>query len=252
MPPFDVYLPTGPGFRLVHRINQIDKRSGVVKGLYDYKDGTTWHAHDHFPNLPIMPGVKQLSIMIETACLSFTDSYPVGLVTIQDVRFSGRITPGAKLTVNAMAKQEHGDAKVFCELKSNGKTVTMATLIFAKKIVKSIEPVIMPFDYTGKEIWQSENGFMPPEMVIECMAENMIQVMHVYPELKDKLFLFQGIRKAEFGPDICPGSTLELTSIIHWIEEGRRGTADCTAIVNQEKVAEATIEFAIINHRMIK
>ena len=249
MSKFDVLLQTGPGFRLVHELTGISQRVGSVNGRYHYKDGTTWRADHHFESMPIMPGVRQLSLMKETACQCFIDPYPVDLITIKDAKFSGKIKSGANLIISAVARQNPDDAEVLCELKINEKVITTATFIFAKKIVRNFEPVIMPFDYLGREIWTSENGFMPPEMVIECLAENMTQIVHVLPELNEKVFIFCGVQKAEFGRDIHPDSTIDLISMIDWTDKGRRGTVTGVAMVNQEVVTRAIIEFACFPRR---
>ncbi|MEI6039890.1 MAG: hypothetical protein WCP93_00905 [Candidatus Berkelbacteria bacterium] len=245
---FPVVVPHGRDWHFLDEVDEIDVTNGRVRGKYHFRAGEAWLASNHFENMPIMPGVRQLNLIKKAARQTLQNPNPNRLCEIENVVFIGQVKPGDQLTASAASCQDFENVKAFCTLMANDKTVCVANLTFSGQTAKNNEPVLVPFSYSGQEIWQSENGLLDPEMVLEAMAHNTIQIAQGYPEIKDKLFLFQGIQKAEFGPDIYP-STLHLTSKISWNQPGRRGIAHCTAMVGQDKMAQATIEFACLNQR---
>lgn len=89
-----------------------------------------------------------------------------------------------------------------------------------------------------------EYNLMPGVLMVEAMAQlGGIAVLSL-PEMKDKLPMFAGIDGARFRGQVRPGDKLDMDVTIDRLR-GSMGRGQGVATVNGEKVAEATILFAL-------
>lgn len=85
---------------------------------------------------------------------------------------------------------------------------------------------------------------MPGVLIIEALAQVGAVAMLSIPEMKGKLAFFAGIDKAKFRQKVVPGDVLMLeTSIVK--VKGPIGIGHAVATVNDKKVCEAELTFAI-------
>lgn len=85
---------------------------------------------------------------------------------------------------------------------------------------------------------------MPGVLIIEALAQVGAVAMLADPDYEGKLALFAGIRNARFFRQVVPGDSIMLKCSLERIR-GSIGFAKAVATVEEEKVAEADLIFAI-------
>lgn len=252
-------LPHGPDFRLVHQVS-CTLNPLAATGQYFYDGNEVWLAMDHFPGNPIMPAVRQIRSMLTAALSSVTiNQEEIGqcgldmlhlLKGLRDVQFFGKIKPNSNLTVTSTVKKstDH-ETTIVCELKKSDKKMAAGILTLAGVTPQLVSPVTINCQYFGTDIWEAGGGFMPPEMILESMAQTAIQIIQVVPELQHCLFLYHGIEDASFHKPVPPNTLINLNARVTWHQENRLGQARCTATVDNELVAEQILNFAVTKNR---
>lgn len=88
------------------------------------------------------------------------------------------------------------------------------------------------------------NPVMPGVLIIEALAQVGAVAMLSLPEMKGKTAYFAGIDKAKFRKKVLPGDVLLLETVITKVK-GPVGVGRAVATVDDKKVAEAELTFAI-------
>lgn len=88
------------------------------------------------------------------------------------------------------------------------------------------------------------NPVMPGVLIIEALAQVGAVAMLSLPEMKGKTAYFAGIDKAKFRRKVLPGDVLLLETVITKVK-GPVGVGRAVATVDDKKVAEAELTFAI-------
>ncbi len=120
-------------FRLIDRITQLEpgKRVEAVFHL----SGDERCLEDHFPKLPLMPGVLMLEAMYQAAAwlVRRTEDFAHSIVVLaeaRNVKFSGLVEPGQTLVVTADIKKQEGDrTTLVAQGTVDGKVVASARLV---------------------------------------------------------------------------------------------------------------------------
>ena len=99
-------------FRFIDRITQLEPGQHIeaVKHL----SGDERYLDDHFPKLPIMPGVLMLETMYQAGLwlVRRTENFAHSVVLLNEtrnVKFSGLVQPGQSLVVTADVKNHEGN-----------------------------------------------------------------------------------------------------------------------------------------------
>ena len=120
-------------FRFIDRITQIEpgQRIEAVKHL----SGDERYLDDHFPKLPLMPGVLMLEAMYQAGLwlVRRTENFAHSVVLLNEarnVKFSGLVQPGQSLVVTADIKKQEGDRTTLVTQGTvDGKVVASARLV---------------------------------------------------------------------------------------------------------------------------
>ncbi len=91
---------------------------------------------DHFPGMPIVPGVLQIEMMAQMAGKCFAianpDILPV-LGTVKAAKFYGNINPGDRCVIHAeIVKASKGFLVADAHVEVEGKKVSSATILFGQ------------------------------------------------------------------------------------------------------------------------
>ena len=110
--------------------------------------------------------------------------------------------------------------------------------------------VISIFEYTGDETLKLADHFpgkpmLPGVLILEGMAEAMIQKGQTDPRLEGTLFVLAGIDRSRFHKPILPSMTVAYTGEIE-MKNRRMGIAKVLASVDDVVMAEAELLFAIV------
>lgn len=256
----NIRLPHGPGFRLVHEIIEHTLSPDTVTGVYRYDGLGGWLAGDHFPGNPIMPGAKQISTMFDAALKTIALRSEVRkkmidlrllLIGLRDIEFKSQVRPDSHLVVTAISQRSgEWETAISCQVTTDRREIARGILMFDNAKPRVADPITHHSVYTGKEFWLAGGLNLPPEMILEAMAQNAIQIAQFQPDGDQKLFLFSGIENAHFYGPVPPESEISLNATIMWTDSNRRGKANCLARIGETKVAEATILFAVIKNRL--
>jgi 3-hydroxyacyl-[acyl-carrier-protein] dehydratase len=120
-------------FRFIDRITQLEpgQRIEAVKRL----SGDERYLEDHFPKLPLMPGVLMLEAMYQAGLwlVRRTEDFAHSVVLLNEarnVKFSGLVRPGQTLVVTAEIKKRDGDRTTLAAQGTvDGKVVVSARLV---------------------------------------------------------------------------------------------------------------------------
>ena len=120
-------------FRFIDRITQLEpgRHIEAVKRL----SGDERYLDDHFPNLPIMPGVLILETMYQAGLwlVRRTENFAHSVVVLNEarnVKFSGLVQPGQSLVVTADIKKHEGvRTTLMTQGTVDGKVVASARLV---------------------------------------------------------------------------------------------------------------------------
>jgi 3-hydroxyacyl-[acyl-carrier-protein] dehydratase len=120
-------------FRFIDRITQLEPGQHIeaVKHL----SGNERYLDDHFPKLPLMPGVLMLETMYQAALwlVRRTENFTHSIVLLNEarnVKFSGLVQPGQNLVVTADIKKQEGDRTTLAAQGTvDGKVVVRARLV---------------------------------------------------------------------------------------------------------------------------
>ena len=120
-------------FRLIDRITLLEpgKRIEAVTHL----SGDERYLDDHFPKLPLMPGVLMLESMYQAGLwlVRQSENFAHSVVLLNEarnVKFSGLVQPGQSLVVTAdVKKQEGGRTTLVAQGTVDGKAVASARLV---------------------------------------------------------------------------------------------------------------------------
>lgn len=89
---------------------------------------------DHFPGMPIVPGVLQVEMMAQMAGKCYAISHPEVLPvlgTIKNAKFYGNVNPGDRCIIYAeIVKQGKGFLIADCKVEVDEKRVSSATILF--------------------------------------------------------------------------------------------------------------------------
>jgi len=120
-------------FRFIDRITQLEPGQHIeaVKHL----SGDERYLDDHFPMLPLMPGVLMLETMYQAGLwlVRRTENFTHSVVLLNEarnVKFSGLVQPGQSLVVTADIKKQEGDrTTLVAQGMVDGKVVVSARLV---------------------------------------------------------------------------------------------------------------------------
>ncbi len=120
-------------FRFIDRITQLEpgKHIEAVKHL----SGDERYLDDHFPKMPLMPGVLMLEAMYQAGLwlVRHTENFVNAVVMLNEarnVKFSGFVQPGQTLVVTADIKKQEGDRTTLVTQGTvDGKVVSSARLV---------------------------------------------------------------------------------------------------------------------------
>ena len=120
-------------FRFIDRITQLEPGQHIeaVKHL----SGAERYLDDHFPKLPLMPGVLMLEAMYQAGLwlVRRTEDFAHSIVLLSEarnVKFSGLVQPGQSLVVTADIKKQAGDrTTLVAQGTVDGKVVVSARLV---------------------------------------------------------------------------------------------------------------------------
>ena len=120
-------------FRFIDRITQLEpgRHIEAVKHL----SGDERYLDDHFPKLPLMPGVLMLEAMYQAGVwlVRRTENFTHSVVLLNEtrnVKFSGLVQPGQSLVVTADIKKQEGDrTTLVAQGTVDGKVVVSARLV---------------------------------------------------------------------------------------------------------------------------
>jgi 3-hydroxyacyl-[acyl-carrier-protein] dehydratase len=120
-------------FRFIDRITQLEpgKHIEAVKHL----SGDERYLDDHFPKMPLMPGVLMLEAMYQAGLwlVRRTEDFVHAVVMLNEarnVKFSGLVQPGQTLLVTADIKKQEGDRTTLVTQGTvDGKVVSSARLV---------------------------------------------------------------------------------------------------------------------------
>jgi 3-hydroxyacyl-[acyl-carrier-protein] dehydratase len=91
---------------------------------------------DHFPGMPIVPGVLQIEMMAQMAgkcyAIANPDILPV-LGTVKAAKFYGNVNPGDRCVIHAeIVKASKGFLVAEAHVEVEGKKVSSATILFGQ------------------------------------------------------------------------------------------------------------------------
>jgi 3-hydroxymyristoyl/3-hydroxydecanoyl-(acyl carrier protein) dehydratase len=221
-----------------------------------FREGVVFLAFDHFPDNPIMPGVKMISAMIDCAKQTIFGPKPglseACLQSIEKVHFLRQVKPISDLYATALVSiLDNSIICVGCDIKQGDEKVAECILNFNGIEAKRSWFADSTLTYTGTETWSAkEQGLpMPPEMMVEAMAQTGIQIVQMHPEHQNKLFIFKGIKSTNFYYPVLPETEIIMDAEFSWTDPGRYGQATCTTKVGDLLVADATVEFTAMKIR---
>ncbi len=120
-------------FRFIDRITQLEPGQRIEAAKY--LSGDEQYLDDHFPKLPLMPGVCMLEAMFQAAVwlVRRTEDFAhcaVVLNEARNVKFNGLVQPGQTLVVTAEIKKQEGDRTTLAAQGAvDGKAVVGARLV---------------------------------------------------------------------------------------------------------------------------
>lgn len=120
-------------FRFIDQITQLEpgKHIEAVKHL----SGNERYLEDHFPKMPLMPGVLTLEAMYQAGLwlVRRSENFAHSVVMLHEarnVKFSGLVQPGQTLTVTADVKKQEGNRTTLVTQGTvDGKVVSSARLV---------------------------------------------------------------------------------------------------------------------------
>lgn len=120
-------------FRFIDRITRLEP--GQYIEAVKHVSGEERYLDDHFPKLPIMPGVLMLEAMYQAGAwlVRRTENFAHSVVLLNEarnVKFSGFVQPGQSLVVTAHIKKQEGDRTTLVTQGTvDGKVVVSARLV---------------------------------------------------------------------------------------------------------------------------
>jgi 3-hydroxyacyl-[acyl-carrier-protein] dehydratase len=120
-------------FRLIDQITRLEP--GKCVEAVSHVSGKERYLEDHFPNLPLMPGVLMLETMYQAAAwlIRQTDNFAHSVVLLNEarnVKFSGLVQPGQTLVVTAdIKKHDGGRTTLMAQGTVDGKVAASARLV---------------------------------------------------------------------------------------------------------------------------
>jgi 3-hydroxyacyl-[acyl-carrier-protein] dehydratase len=144
-------------FRFIDRITQLEPGQHIeaVKHL----SGDERYLDDHFPKLPLMPGVLMLEAMYQAGywLVRRTENFAHSVVFLNEarnVKFNGLFQPGQNLVVTADIKKQEGDRTTLAAQGTvDGKVVVSARLVVeAFGLVERYPLRADTEDYTQREL----------------------------------------------------------------------------------------------------
>lgn len=122
---------------------------------------------DHFPGLPIVPGVLQIEMMAQMAGKCFAIAHPEILPvlgTVKAAKFYGNINPGDRCYIHAqITKVGKGFLTADAHVEVDGKKVSSASILFGQ--VQRDRLSSSEFDAVTEE-WKRKNQQRGPDAQI--------------------------------------------------------------------------------------
>lgn len=114
----------------------IDCEPGVrAKGVKTFSRSEVFFM-DHFPGMPIVPGVLQIEMMAQMAGKCYAIAHPEILPvlgTVKAAKFYGNVNPGDRCVIHAeITKEGRGFLVADAFVEVEGKKVSSATILFGQ------------------------------------------------------------------------------------------------------------------------
>lgn len=134
-PAYEVELPQGTGYQMIHRVNSIAE-DGEVICESDYWGNEVYFVKDHFPGRPVMPG----SLLLEAMAQAMTQAAQCNprlrgrnfFITSDETKYRQTVEPPATFVYIGRITHINPERGGFAEVKAmvNGTVVAETKITF--------------------------------------------------------------------------------------------------------------------------
>ena len=155
------------------RFSQIDRILDLVPGksLTAVKrlTGNEDYLRDHFPKLPIMPGVLMVEALFQSAAwlVRKTDDFACTLVTLKEannIKFAGFVQPGQEMVITVeLIKRDGAEAKFKAQGAIDGENTVSGRLVLNCESIGERHPAKAAIDpYTRRRLREQFEALKRP------------------------------------------------------------------------------------------